>query len=172
MPHIKPIDPEQAEGEADKLFQTAKAAFGSIPEPLQLFAHNPKVANAVFDGFGPSMSQPTLSQPFFAWIRYLLASNTDCTHCVDVNGGMLLAMGVSQSDLLSGIENPASTPLPENEKALLLACIKAVADRKTITKEEIDDLKKRGFSDSDLVTAFHHAVHTQATDILINTFGL
>jgi alkylhydroperoxidase family enzyme len=170
--HIKIVEPDQAGGEASKLFDTAQAAFGLIPEPLKLFAHNPKVANAVFDGFGPSMSQPSLSQPFFAWIRYLLAYHTDCTHCVDVNAGMLLDIGVSQDALTEAVKDKRTVPLPEKEKALLLACLKVVGDHKALSKEEIDDLKKLGHSDADLVAAFHHSAHTQATDLMINAFGL
>ncbi|MBF0358190.1 MAG: hypothetical protein HQL70_06245 [Magnetococcales bacterium] len=172
MPHIDLINPDHADGEADKLFKTAIQYFGSVPEPLQLFANNPLVANHVFNGFGPSMAQSNLSQPFFAWIRYLLASHTSCRHCIDVNGVMLMDMGVSHDKLDAARQDVSTVDLEEREKALLVACIKVVRDQQLLEKEDIDDLKKLGHSDADLITAFHHAAHSHAVDMMINAFGL
>nr|VFJ92173.1 MAG: hypothetical protein BECKH772A_GA0070896_100408 [Candidatus Kentron sp. H]VFJ93130.1 MAG: hypothetical protein BECKH772B_GA0070898_100398 [Candidatus Kentron sp. H]VFJ99989.1 MAG: hypothetical protein BECKH772C_GA0070978_100388 [Candidatus Kentron sp. H] len=172
MPHIDLIDPEQAEETAATLFKTAQEAFGVIPEPLKLFAHNPSVATKVFEGFAPSMEQNKLSQPLFAWTRYLLANHTRCTHCIDLNAGILLEMGADQAVLAAAREDAATVPLPAEETALLLACLKVMRDHRLLDKAEIDDLKGHGYSDADLITAFHHAAHTQAVDLMINAFGL
>lgn len=172
MPHIDLITPEQAQNETAELYETVQSAFGVIPEPMQLFSHHPRTAKAVFEGFTASMATVSLSQPFFTWLRYLLADHTNCTHCVDVNAGMLLEMGVSQDDLIAAKADPASTPLSDKEKALLLTCLKAVSDRQLLAKAEIDHLKSLGFSDAELVAAIHHAAHSQAVDLMINAFGL
>jgi alkylhydroperoxidase family enzyme len=172
MPHIDLIDPNSTDAETAELFRVVRAYVEEVPPPLRLFANNPKVAQAVFNGFGPSMSQSSLSQPFFAWIRYLVADSSDCTHCVDYNGGVLLEMGVSQEDLTAAKEDPSSVPLDDKEKALLLVCLTVVKDRSLLEKQEIEDLKQRGLTNADLVTAVHHTVHSQATDLMINAFGL
>lgn len=172
MPHIDIITPEQADGETAIFFRTVQELFGSVPEPLQLFANNPLVAQKVFEGFGPSMVQTSLSQPFFAWIRYLVANHTHCNHCIDVNRGMLLSMGVSQDELAAAYKDTSTVPLPEKEKALLSACLSVVRDHKKLEKTEIDALQQQNLSHSDLVTAFHHAAHSQAVDLMINAFGL
>ena len=172
MPHINLISPEQAEGNVAELFAAAQEYVGSVPEPLQLFANNPLVAQKGFEGFGPSMAQSTLSQPLFAWIRYLLANHTHCTHCVDVNGAVLLEMGVNQDALIAARKDISTVPLDKKEKALLLACLKVVRDHEKLTQEEINDLKQLGHTDSDLITVFHHGAHTQAVDLMINAFGL
>lgn len=172
MPHIDLINPDQAEGEASELFKMVRESFGAIPEPLQLFANNPHVATKVFEGFAPSVMQTNLSQPFFAWIRYLLANHTRCTHCIDVNAGMLMEMGVTQAALAAACKDAATVLLPEKEQALLLACLKVVRDHLLLEKEEIDALKRLGHTDADLIAAFHHAAHTQAVDLMINAFGL
>nr|VFJ73550.1 MAG: Alkylhydroperoxidase family enzyme, contains CxxC motif [Candidatus Kentron sp. FM]VFJ74371.1 MAG: Alkylhydroperoxidase family enzyme, contains CxxC motif [Candidatus Kentron sp. FM]VFK13352.1 MAG: Alkylhydroperoxidase family enzyme, contains CxxC motif [Candidatus Kentron sp. FM] len=172
MPHIDLIEPEQAEGAVAELFKTAQEVFGVIPKPLQLFANNPSVAEAVFRGFALSMEQTNLSQTFFAWLRYLTANHTHCTHCIDVNAGILLEMGVDQRALAAARKDPGTVPLPREEKALLLACIEMVRNQGLLDKAQIDDLKRYGFSDADLVTAFHHGAHSHAVDLTINAFGL
>ena len=142
------------------------------PSWPKLAPDHPKVAQAVFNGFGASMMHSSLSQPFFAWIRYLVAHNSDCTFCIDVNAGMLLQMGASQENLQDALEDATTAPLPEKEKALLSACIQVIRDRCTLQKEEIDHLKRLGNTDTELVAAFHHAAHSQAADMMINAFGL
>lgn len=172
MPHINSIEADQATGEAAELFASVQEAFGMIPPPLKLFANNPRVAKAVFEGFAASMACSSLSQQFFAWQRYLLAKHTNCRHCVDVNAGMLLEMGVGLEDLAKAQQDATKVQLPNKELALLLATLKVVRDQQLLAKDEIDNLKKLGNSDAELVAAFQHAAHTQATDLMINAFGL
>lgn len=172
MPHITGITPDQATGEVAELFKQVKAGFGTVPEPLQLFANHPASAKAVFEGFSASMTNSPLSQPFFAWIRYLVADHTHCTHCIDVNAAMLLEMGVSQDTLAEARQDASAVPLPEAEKALLLTCVKMVRDDSRLEKHEIDNLKALGHQDADLIAAFHHAAHSHAVDLMINAFGL
>ncbi|VFN06414.1 MAG: alkylhydroperoxidase AhpD family core domain-containing protein [Candidatus Kentron sp. G] len=172
MPHLDLIEPEQAEGAVAELFETAREVFGVVPEPLQLFANKPSVAEAVFRGFAPSMEQTNLSPTFFAWLRYLTANHTRCTHCIDVNAAILLEMGVDRRALAAARKDPGTVPLPLGEKTLLLACIEVVRDQGLLDKAQIEDLKRYGFSDADLVTAFHHGAHSHAVDLMINAFGL
>lgn len=172
MPHIDPIDPEQARGPTAELFEIARQRFGIVPEPLQLFANHPPVARHVFEGFAISMDRTGLSPSLFAWIRYLLADHARCTHCIDTNAGILMETDVDRTVLAAARQDATTVPLPAGEKALLLACLEVVRDRELPDKAAIDDLKRHGYSNADLVTVFHHAAHTQAVDLMINAFGL
>ncbi len=170
MARIDSIEPEQAQDELAEFFETVQSAFGVVPDPLKVFAHHPAASKAVFEGFAASMAQSSLSPPFFAWVRYLVAKRSDCPYCVDVNAGMLIEMGVSQAVLAAALDDPANATLDDKEKALLLACLDVVHGR--LDKDGIDRLKALGLTDADLVAGLHHAVHSHAADLLINAFGL
>jgi len=68
--------------------------------------------------------------------------------------------------------DPMTAPLPPKEKAMLAFVLKAVAERKPVTRTEIDALKKFDWSESDVFDAVAHGARNVAVDIVFNTFQI
>lgn len=171
MSLIDLVTPDKATGVVADVYGQAGQTFGTVPLPLQMWAASPTLLQVFATGVGYYMGHQTLSQPMLAWIRYLVAERDRCSFCIDFNKGFLMEqLGVAPEAIDRAKEDPASTPLPEKEKALLSLVLKAVKDAHSVTAEEIEAVKAMGFSEQAVFEAVAAAALVVIDDLLLNTF--
>ncbi|MEG3640509.1 carboxymuconolactone decarboxylase family protein [Magnetococcus sp. PR-3] len=170
MPHFPLITQAGDDPILKTLYAEVEQMMGEIPLPIQLFAHSPQMALTLMTGMKPFFRHPTLSAPFLTWTRYLIAKHSHCSYCVDVNAGMLLEIGVSQTQLIEAWEDLDKTSLDEREQPLLKAVIQAIQDQKALSQQQTDHLIALGWSKKELVEAMTHAGLSQMLDLVVNAF--
>jgi len=119
------------------------------------------------------LDETTLSYDIKESIALLISLENGCKMCVDVHKSIAKMLGMSEErieEVLLGVDAMDSN---EAEKALLNFCIRASKkDNYKVTKEEIDNLKKLGWSDVQIVEAVAITGYFNYINTLSNVFGL
>ncbi len=106
-------------------------------------------------------------------IALLISKENGCKMCIDVHKNIAKMLGLSETlveQILQGVE---AMDVPEKEKALLRFCIRAAQkDNYKMTKEDIEAIKKQGYTDSQIVEAVAITGYFNYINTLSNVFGL
>jgi alkylhydroperoxidase family enzyme len=172
MTTLQLTPPEKATGPLAELYQSIEAAFGGVPEGLQLFGVSPTLLQAQWQLLGYFGQHPHLSPAFLAMLRYILSEEGHCKFCIGFNEALLINAGFSKDDLLKARKNPLESPLPARDNALLAFVLRAVKDPHSVGKEAVEDLKKQDWTEQDIFDATAHGAQHQAVDTLFETFDV
>ena len=168
---IKTVSPEAAKGDVAEVYKEIKAEWEMVPNPIKLYSSNPEMLRHKWESYKMIGQHKTVDAKLQTIIRMLVSAQHDCKYCVGLNESMLINMfKMDAGKVMAMKKDPASAPLPEKEKALLLFTLKAVHDSKSTSKEDIDTLHKLGWNDAEIFFATSYAAEMVATDILINAF--
>lgn len=173
MSIISTVAAEDATGQVAQVYGQVDQALGRLPNAMKLFSASPDVLTMQWQHIGYYFQHPTLSFPLLASIRMLVSQDNDCAYCIGMNEGMLIERcGFTPEQTAAAKRNPADTPLPEKDKAMLLFVLKATQSPKAVTAGDLDALRKLGWSDRDIFDAVNHGARNVAVDILFNTFKI
>lgn len=171
MSLIQQVEPQDAKGKVDEVYQGALQMMGYVPNALKLHSINPMKLEHLWQYLGSIMQHPTLSGQLFAMIRMLVSMEQKCEYCVGLNAGMLInEYGLSEDDVQALKKNPENAPLSEKEKALLLLTLKAVNQSNSITSEDVQSLREKGCTDVEIYDAVGHGANQVWGDIMLNAF--
>ncbi len=171
MNMISTVSPGQATGSVAQVYGQIEQAFGGVPNGMQLFSASPVLLEQNWQQLGYYMQHPRLSFPLLAFIRMLVSQRHECEYCIGMNESLLVNMGgFALEDVLAARRNPADAPLPEKDKAMLLAVLKTVEAPKALGKSDLDQLRVLGWEDGDILDAVYHGARNVAADIMFNAF--
>lgn len=173
MPLIETVIPEKANGKVADVYRDIAKVFGRVPNAMQMYSASPALLAQQWESMGYYLKHPALGFPLLAAIRMLVSQENDCHYCIGMNGSLLINMAKWTPEQVAATkQNPMAAPLPEKEKALLAFVLKTAAARKPVARAEIDQLKKLGWSESDILDAVAHGARNVAVDIVFNTFQI
>ncbi|EIJ34782.1 carboxymuconolactone decarboxylase family protein [Thiothrix nivea] len=168
MSLLQTVEPEQAQGEVAEVYQILTQAIGLIPNAMKMLSINPMALRHTAEAVGYAMHHPSLSPMLFTMIRQCVSSHVGCQYCITVNRGLLLQMGLDMDAVLALENNPATAPLDDKEKALLLYTIRAVKNSNQVGETDVETLRKLGINDLEIFDALNHGARQVAADIMIN----
>ncbi len=173
MPLIETVTPEKASGKVAAVYSDINKVFGRVPNAMQMYSASPALLGQQWESMGYYLKHPALSFPLLAAIRMLVSQENNCHYCIGMNGALLIHMGKWTPEQVTATKQDAkAAPLPEKEMALLAFVLKTVAERKPVTRAEIEQLKKLGWSEADVFDAVAHGARNVAVDIIFNTFQI
>lgn len=171
MNMISTVSPELANGSVAQVYGQIGQAFGGVPNGMRLFSASPVLLEQNWQQMGYYMQHPRLSFPLLAFIRMLVSQRHECDYCIGMNESLLVNMGgFAMDDVLAAKRNPANAPLPEKDRAMLLAVLKTVEAPKALDKADLDRLRAMGWEDGDILDAVYHGARNVAIDIMFNAF--
>ncbi len=174
MAHIKLPNFEEMTPAIQDSLRPIKEQFGGLAEIYNLLAYNERLYLAT-DGIIQRFLVPDteLSRDTKEMIALLISNENGCKMCVDAHKVIAKVLGFSDErieSILSGVDNINTD---ENIKKLLKFCIKASKkDNYKIQKDDFDELKSIGFTDSQLVEAVSLVAYFNYANTLSNVFGL
>jgi alkylhydroperoxidase family enzyme len=172
MPIIKVVPPEQAQGKVKQSYALFDQ-FGMVPAPFQMYSPSPELVDLRAQTIGYYLAHPKLTPGLLALIRMLIAEELRYYYCISLNREILKAVGVMDEDAAARIlADPASAPLSEPDKAMLLFVLKAVKTPDEVTAEDMRRLRELGWSDGDVVDAAAHGAGMVADGILFKAFKM
>jgi alkylhydroperoxidase family enzyme len=172
MALLKLVPPENADGKLAELYSIAEEMFGAVPNNVRMLGVSPAVLEDQLEFVRYFRAHPTLSVPFLAMVRLVVAASTDSPYCEKLNTGMLARLGVPANQAEAFKDDPRSAPLNDKEKALLTFVLRATRDPHNITAEDVQKLRELGWSDADIFDAVAHGARAVATNIIFDTFKL
>ncbi|MFN8032338.1 MAG: carboxymuconolactone decarboxylase family protein [Mycobacterium sp.] len=142
--YLEPLTPERAPLLTRLMYRYAKRRFGEVPEPFAVYAHHPRLlrANAVHEGMLQRAST-TLPAGVRELAVFWTARTVGCSWCVDF-GAMLMRLDGLDIDRLKHIDDYATSSLYTDDERAAIAYANAVTtDPHTVTREQVDDLRRR-----------------------------
>jgi uncharacterized protein YciW len=158
MALINTVQPTDAEGIIQEGYEFFMNRIGTIPRPLEMLSVSPTLFELQLRRIQYLSKHPTLSFSLLAHIRYLVASTLDYQFCTDFNRHVLQKQGVSEDDLKKMEQDPSQSLLEDHESAMLVFVLKSVKDPASMTKDDVENLKKIGWEDKDIVDALTQGV--------------
>lgn len=106
-------------------------------------------------------------------IALLISLENSCDMCVDVHKGIAKMLGMSEdqiSEVLNGIDDIQTD---DSEKLMLKFCVRASKkDNYKMLQADIDEVKRAGYSDSQIIEAVAITGYFNYINTLSNVFGL
>jgi hypothetical protein len=152
MFRLSHIPPEEATGKVAEVYGMFPEGV-PVPTPLQMFSASPGLLAAQGGAMQYLSGHKELSFHLLALIRFLSACHSNYGFCKKFNGDLLRQSGMSDEDLAAIQEDPGKAPIEDNEKTLLAFVQKAVKDPDSVTDQDIDLLRKEGWSDANIFDA-------------------
>ena len=174
MAHIKLVEFEDMTPTIQEKAKPILEKTGQLGEIFKLLAIDEKVYFAT-DVMVQKylLDETTLSYDIKEAIALLISKENGCKMCVDVHKSVAKMLGLSEQRIQEILQGIDSIDTNDEEKALLRFCIKASKkDNYKILKEEIDELKDMGFSDTQIIEAVSITGYFNYINTLSNVFGL
>lgn len=166
---LKTVSPDGAAGKVAEIYSIFPKQIG-VPLPLQLMSASPEMLGRQTEIIKYYMSHPKLSFPLLAAIRFLSASECNYGFCISFNKNILMAQGMSESDVEAMIQDPETAPLEDNERAMLKFVVAAVRSPNEVQHSDIEKLRDMGWTDTDIYDAVAHGANMVGASIVNNAF--
>lgn len=169
MSIIQTVVPGQASGKVAQIYGQIEQFLGRVPTGYQMYSSSPELLDQLFQQSGYYMQHPSLSFPLLASIRLLVSQHNDCAYCIGFNEIMLMEKGgYTQDQIAAAKRDPASAPLDEKDKAMLLFVLKGTQAPKSVAVADLDRLRALGWRDQDILDALYHGARNVSVDIMFN----
>jgi alkylhydroperoxidase family enzyme len=173
MAIIKTQDAQTATGGVKEFYDEILKIMPMIPKPLQLASASPNLFAIASRQMKYFMSHPTLGPLLQAYIRMLVAFNTDYPYCIELNTNLLKMMGkLTDEQVAAARNNPDEARLSDKDKALLKFVVKAVSAPEEVQEQDVEALRRMGWSDPDIFDAASMGVNMVAMGMLFNIFKM
>lgn len=164
---LKTRDPRELTGKAAELFAMFPPQI-SPPEPLMLMTASPGLVGVQAEAIGYFRGHADLDFPMLAAIRLLAARHLDAQACVDFNGGLLRAAGLTEEELATLPE--AGGGFSPEQRALIAFALKALRAPKSVSAADVNALRAMGWADSTIYDAAAHAATMQVPATMMAAF--
>lgn len=172
-PLISYVSEADAKDDVKAVYAEIKSIWGMVPEPIKGLSLNPKMLRNTWEMYKIMGENKGFSEKLGAMMRMLVAEKNNCEFCVGFNKGMLMGMlKVPEDEILALQKDPTTAKLPEKDKAMLLLMLKSTSTPHDVNKADIDELKKLGWSETDIMEGVNQATHMVATSLFIDTFKI
>jgi len=166
---LKTVSPVEATGKIAEIYGIFPKKVG-VPVPLQLMSASQGMLERQIEIIKYYMSHPNLSFPLLAAIRFLCASECNYGFCINFNKHMLMAQGMTETDIEKMIHDPEAAPLEDKEKAMLKFVLFAVRSPNDVQPSDIEKLRNMGWADTDIYDAVTHGANMVGASIVNNAF--
>lgn len=172
MLRVKLIEVEEADGKAREVFEDIQQSFGMVPNLFKAYALRPGILQAKWNKVKAVMQEGELSPQLKQMIAVVVSKANECQYCVNAHSAALAMMGMSQQQIRQIIENVEAADLPTADALALKLTVKSTRDPRSITDQEMDHLKKLGYSDAQVVEIFSVSALFTALNKFIDTLQI
>lgn len=148
MIFIETVPDEDAEGATKTLYDQTKTRFGYLPNMAKAFSKRPKVWEA-WGALLKSISSQ-MDQQRYELVTLAAAQELRSSYCMLAHGSVLLRDSFTADELQSIVNDFQSDKLNSTEKEVMQFARKVVRDASSITKTDVERLKKEGLSDEEV----------------------
>ncbi len=171
MSILNTVAPEQAEGQVADIYKSFEQQIGFIPNAFKVSSVSPTMMQQHWDYIGYYIQHPSLSKVLTTLIRLLVSEKVDCEYCINLNTALLINdAGMTAEQVMAIRDDPATAPLDDKEKALLLFVLDAVVDAHAVSQADLQMLRDLGCSEQDIYDALNHGARQVGLDIMLNAF--
>jgi thioredoxin 1 len=153
-PFIDLVPVERATGARKAVYDEVERVRGPgrVSNLFKAYAAFPELAKANFQRLNVLLTKGSLSVKFKEALMTALAEANKCDYCVSFHATQLRNAGASDAEVKGALEfDPDRIGLSAEETALFNYALKANGDPHSIRKADIDELRKAGATDQDMI---------------------
>jgi uncharacterized peroxidase-related enzyme len=162
MSRITPVDPAAAEGKLRDLFAEIEKSLGAVPNLYRVVARSPAALEGAL-ALGGALARGRLRPRLREQIAIAVAQENGCDYCLSAHTALGKGLRVSDADLALAREGRASDP---KEDAALRFVRRVVERRGRIADADLEDVRRAGFDDGQVVELVAHAALNVFTNYL------
>lgn len=168
MPHIHPLDPDQASGPAAELFAAIHAQFGVVPNIFRTVGQSPAALKGLL-GLSGALGEGELSAALREQIALASAGANGCDYCASAHTAIGRGAGLSAEEAARNLEGAASDP---QARAVLDFVNLVIRERADIDNAaELGKLREAGLSEAQIVEVIAHIALNQFTNYFNHIAG-
>ena len=148
MPFVETAPTDTEAPDVKAMYDRAIANYGYLPNMVALFSHRP----AVMDAWNGLLAAIRGNMDFrrYELVTLAAAQELKSSYCMLAHGSVLLDKFYA-ADELAGIVNGSSPAvLDAADMAIMAFARKVVRDAAAVTREDVDELRSHGLSDTDI----------------------
>lgn len=172
MSRIQLVQVERADSKANEVFQDIQQGFGMVPNVFKAYALRPAILEAKWNQVKAVMQEGELPPDLKQMIAVVVSNANGCQYCVNAHSAALAMMGMSQQQIRRLTEDLEAVEIPTDTALVLKLATKCTTDPRSITDQEIGDLKRLGYSDSKVVEIFSVAALFTALNKFIDALQI
>ncbi|MDP2727776.1 MAG: peroxidase-related enzyme [Dehalococcoidia bacterium] len=172
MSRVKLVEVEDADGKAREVFGDIQQSFGMVPNLFKAYALRPEILEAKWNKVKAVMQEGELPPQLKQMIAVVVSKANECQYCVNAHSAALAMMGMSQQQIQQLVENLEAANISASDMLVLKLAVKSTLDPRSITDQEMHDLKSVGYSDSQVVEVFSVAAMFTALNKFIDTLQI
>jgi len=153
MPWIEVIDETEADGELKSIYEKVSGKRGKVSNIMRIQSLNPKAMQAHLDLYLSLMFEDSgLTREQRELIGTAVSAANDCGYCITHHALALNHYWKDDERVQGFIGNYHTFKLPENERAMLDYAIKLTQTPASVTREDVETLRRYGFADEDILS--------------------
>jgi uncharacterized peroxidase-related enzyme len=146
MSRIKPVDRNSADTATVELLASVKKSMGAVPNLVATMANSPAVARAYL-GFAQALSSGNLPRRLREKIALAVGEANACRYCVAAHTVLGRRAGLTEEETT---EARRASSHDEKEHSALVFALKIVQDRGVVTDEDVEQLRRAGYTDGEI----------------------
>jgi hypothetical protein len=162
-----------ANEEIRPIFDAVRNIVSFVPKPTQMIGTSPMLLKQWWEYTQHFLRHAKLSTDLLRYIRLLVSVHGEFPFCTEFNTAGLKKMQVLSDEEVSTIlRDPSQARLPENELALLLFVLRAVAEPEEVSADDVQALRAQGWSDEHIFEATYYGGWMLLLGLLFNAFKM
>lgn len=147
MARLQTVAPDQAEGEAQELLKGLQKQIGKAPNILKIMASSPAALGGYL-GFNKRLANGHLEDSLQEQIALVVSEANGCGYCLSAHTAAARMLGLEDQQIQASREAASNDPAV---KAALTFAEKLVEQQGHVDEEELQALRKAGYSDGAIV---------------------
>ncbi len=161
MARLPLVDPSQAEGKTQTLFDTVRARSGNkVPNMMRTMANSPAVLEAYL-GFSGALEGGVLDKKLRQRIALLTSQTNNCHYCLAAHNMLGKFAGLDDNERMENRHGHSDDP--KAEIALNFARL-LIENHGTVGDDEVELVKDAGYSDAEIAEIIAHVALTIFTN--------
>ncbi len=153
MPAIDAVPPSKARGKVKEIYSDIKGHMMAVPLAFRVLGVRAEILEAVWLEFKASMLEGELPREAKEMMAVIESQANGCSYCVGVHTMFLRVMGLREDQITALHNKIESVEIDDKLKALLLFARKAIDRERTLSAEDVEELRAAGYSDGQIIEA-------------------
>jgi uncharacterized peroxidase-related enzyme len=164
MSRIPQLDPTQASGKTQALFDGIKARFGMVPNALRIIGNSPAALESYLGLIG-ALAGGVLPAKTREQISLAVSELNGCSYCLSSHSVTGKIAGLSQEDIIHARQGTGSD---EKADAAVKLARKVSAHHGKIEVADLDEAREAGLNDAELVEVVANVIAITFTNFMNN----
>ena len=164
MPRIRPVDPNTADPEVQKVLASVRRTMGTVPNLISTMAASPAVARAYLS-FSRELSTGALPPRLREQVALAVSEANGCGYCLAAHTALGRGVGLSQEETRNARRGSSGNP---RERAALAFALEVVQKRGAVSDGDVERFRQAGYSEGEVGEIVAHV----ALNVFTNYFNL